>query len=146
MGPRQEQSERAHKPAGDRLGQNIHKMEKRTQIAKVSVYWIWKWSFLVRFYKIWAEAERCERTLMGLDVFRIWTLATDLWKQMGCDRRRCGMCGTLRERTHKYQLKDVSSSDHLVFVFVPVFVYLHLCICICVLAFVYLYLCICMGL
>ena len=51
------------------------------------------------------------------------------------------MCGTLRERTHKYQLKDVSSSDHLVFVFVPVFVYLYLCICICVFVFVHLYLC-----
>ena len=49
------------------------------------------------------------------------------------------MCGTLRERTHKYQLKDVSSSDHLVFVFVPVFVYLHLCICSHVFVFVYLY-------
>ena len=56
------------------------------------------------------------------------------------------MCGTLRERTHKYQLKDVPSPDHLGFVFVPVFVCLHLCICICVFVFVYLYLCICMGL
>ena len=78
MGPRQEQSERAHKPAGDRLGQNIHKMEKNDPDSQGFSLLDMKMSFLVRFYKIWAaEAERCERTLMGLDVFRIWTLATE---------------------------------------------------------------------
>lgn len=41
---------------------------------------------------------------MGLDVWNLVTLTvvvvvvvmvTNLLKQMGCDRRRCGMCGTL---------------------------------------------------
>ena len=49
------------------------------------------------------QRQKGRETLMGLDVWNLVTLTvvvvvaivTNLLKQMGCDRRRCGMCGTL---------------------------------------------------
>ena len=50
------------------------------------------------------QTQKGWETLMGLDVWNLVALTvvvvvvamvTNLLKQMGCDRRHCGMCGTL---------------------------------------------------
>ena len=69
-----------------------------------SFFWVARKLFMLKKNYPNQQTQKGWETLMGLDVWNLVALTvvvvvvamvTNLLKQMGCDRRHCGMCGTL---------------------------------------------------